>query len=132
MTGSDEAVMMVLIQLEMREETAFVSERDTLIVMAAAYQDVADADADYEAVEAVCYEVVSSHDFDAAVLARDENGEVRVVKKDEHQPATAPCTGSAGVSQSGSRARSSRPSASSVDPRSAAAPARRLARSPGI
>ena len=49
--------------------------------MAAAYQDVADAEADYEAVEAVYYEVVSSHDFDAAVLARDENGEAKVVKK---------------------------------------------------
>jgi uncharacterized membrane protein len=83
MTGSDEAVMMVLIALAMRRETTFVSEKDTLIVMAAAYQDVADAEADYEAVEAVYYEVVSSHNFDAAVVARDENGEAKVVKKHE-------------------------------------------------
>ena len=75
--------MMVLIALEMREETSFVSAKDTLILMAAAYQDVADAEADYEAVEALYYEVVSSHDFDAAVLACDENGEVTVVKKHE-------------------------------------------------
>jgi uncharacterized membrane protein len=60
-----------------------VSDKDTLIVMAAAYQDVAGAEADYEAVEAVYYAAVSSHDFDAAVLARDENGEVKVVKKRE-------------------------------------------------
>jgi len=58
-----------------------VSEKDTLIVMAAAYQDVADAEADYGAVKALYDEVVSSHDFDAAVLARDENGEVKVVMK---------------------------------------------------
>jgi len=57
-----------------------VSENDTLIVMAGAYQDVADAQADYGAVKALYYEVVSSHDFDAVVLARDENGEVKVVK----------------------------------------------------
>jgi len=49
--------------------------------MAAAYQDVADAEADYEAVEAVYYEVVSSHDFDAAVVGRDENVGAKVVKK---------------------------------------------------
>jgi len=65
----------------MRDETTCVSENDTLIVMAAAYQDVADAEADYESIEALYYEVVSSHDFDAAVLACDENGEVKVVKK---------------------------------------------------
>jgi uncharacterized membrane protein len=60
-----------------------VSEKDTLIVMAAAYQDVADAEADYESIEALYYEVVSSHAFDTAVLARDENGEVKVVKNHE-------------------------------------------------
>jgi len=72
---------MVLIPLEMRRETSFVSEKDTLIVMAASYQDVADAEADYEAVEGIYHEVVSSYDFDAAVLACEENGEVKVVKK---------------------------------------------------
>ena len=57
-----------------------MSEKDTLIVMAAAYQDVADAEADYEAIKALYYDVGTSHDFEAAVLARDENGEVKVVK----------------------------------------------------
>jgi uncharacterized membrane protein len=80
MTGSDEAVMMVPIPLEMRRETTFVSEKDTLIVMAAAYQDVADAEADYDAIEALYYEVGSSHGFDTAVLVREANGAVKVVK----------------------------------------------------
>ena len=44
-----------------------MSEKDTLIVMAAAYDDLADAEADYEAVKALYYEVETSHDFDAAV-----------------------------------------------------------------
>ena len=72
---------MVPIPLEMRRETTFVSEKHALIVMAAAYQDVADAEADYERLEALYHEVVSSHDFDAAVVVRDENGEVKVVEK---------------------------------------------------
>jgi uncharacterized membrane protein len=83
MTGSDEAVMMVLIRLEMRQETTIVGEDNKLIVMAAAYEDVADAEADYEAVKALYYDVESSHDFDAAVLACDESGEVRIVEKHE-------------------------------------------------
>jgi len=64
-----------------------MSERDTLIVMAAAYKDAADAEADYEAVEALYYDVGTSHDFDAAVLARNENCEVKVVKKHERTTA---------------------------------------------
>jgi len=60
-----------------------VGEDNKLIVMAAAYQDVADAEADYEAAKALYYDVESSHDFDAAMLARDENGEVRIVEKHE-------------------------------------------------
>ena len=60
-----------------------MGEDNKLIVMAAAYQDVADAEADYEAVKALYYDVESSHDFDAAMLARDQNGEVKVVKKHE-------------------------------------------------
>jgi uncharacterized membrane protein len=60
-----------------------MSEPDTLLVLAAAYDDVHDAEADYEAVKALYKEVATSHDFDAAVLARDENGKVEVVKKHE-------------------------------------------------
>jgi uncharacterized membrane protein len=58
-------------------------EKDTLYVIAAAYDDVDRAVADYEAVKALYREVKTSHDFDAAVLAKDEDGKVRIVKKHE-------------------------------------------------
>jgi uncharacterized membrane protein len=58
-------------------------EKDTLYVIAAAYDDVDTAIADYEAVKALYREVKTSHDFDAAVVAKDEDGKVRIVKKHE-------------------------------------------------
>jgi uncharacterized membrane protein len=58
-------------------------ENDTLFVIAAAYDDVDLAVADYEAVKELYREVKSSHDFDAAVIAKDEDGKVRIVKKHE-------------------------------------------------
>jgi uncharacterized membrane protein len=60
-----------------------MSEKDTVLVLAAAYDDVDAAEADYEAIKALYYDVKTSHDFDAAVIDRDENGKVRVVKKHE-------------------------------------------------
>jgi uncharacterized membrane protein len=60
-----------------------MTEPDTLLVMAASYDDLAEAEADYEAVKALYYDVKSSHDFDAAVIQRDEQGDVKVVKKHE-------------------------------------------------
>ena len=60
-----------------------MSEKDTVLVLAAAYDDVDTAEADYEAIKALYYDVKTSHDFDAAVIDRDENGKVRVVKKHE-------------------------------------------------
>jgi uncharacterized membrane protein len=60
-----------------------MSEHDTLLVLAASYDDLAEAEADYEAVKALYHEVETSHDFDAAVVTRDENGKVEVVKKHE-------------------------------------------------
>jgi len=61
-----------------------MSEHDTLLVLAASYDDLAAAEDDYEAVKALYYEGVgSSHDFDAAVIARDKDGKVEVVKKHE-------------------------------------------------
>jgi len=60
-----------------------MSEKDTLLVLAASYDNVADAEADYEAVKALYYSAAASHDFDAAVLDRDEQGKVRVVRKHE-------------------------------------------------
>jgi uncharacterized membrane protein len=58
-------------------------ENDTLYVIAAAYDDVDAAVADYEAVKALYHEVRSSHDFDASVIAKDEHGTVHIVKKHE-------------------------------------------------
>jgi uncharacterized membrane protein len=69
--------------MAMREETTLMSEKDTLLVAAAAYDDVADAEADYEAIKALYYDLGTSHDFDAAVIACDENGEIKVVRKHE-------------------------------------------------
>ena len=58
-------------------------EKDTLYVIAASYDNVDLAVADYEAVKELYREVRTSHDFDAAVIAKDENGQVRIVKKHE-------------------------------------------------
>jgi len=58
-------------------------EQDTLYVVAAAYDDVDAAVADYEAIKALYREVKTSHDFDASVVAKDPDGKVRIVKKHE-------------------------------------------------
>ena len=60
-----------------------MSEPDTVLVLAASYDDLADAEADYAAIKALYYAVETSHDFDAAVVARDEDGKIQVVKKHE-------------------------------------------------
>ena len=58
-------------------------EKDTLYVIAAAYPDVDSAVADYEAVKALYREVKTSHDFDASVVAKGEDGKVSIIKKHE-------------------------------------------------
>src|SRR3954468_1347260 len=58
-------------------------ENDTLYVIAAAYDDVDLALADYEAIKELYREIRPPHDFDAAVVAKDENGRVHIVKKHE-------------------------------------------------
>jgi len=58
-------------------------ENDALYVIAAAYDDVDAAVADYEAIKALYREVRVTHDFDASVIAKDEDGNVRIVKKHE-------------------------------------------------
>lgn len=60
-----------------------MSEIDMLYVLGASYDNKEDAEADYEAIKALYYEVQASHDFDAAVLERDDEGKVHVVKKHE-------------------------------------------------
>jgi len=52
-------------------------------VVGAAYDDVTAAIDDYEAIKALYREVRTSHDFDAAVIEKDEQGKVRIVKKHE-------------------------------------------------
>ena len=59
------------------------NDKDTLFVIAAAYDDVDAAVADYEAVKALYHEVRTSHDFDAAVISKDADGKVHIVKKHE-------------------------------------------------
>jgi uncharacterized membrane protein len=56
---------------------------DTLFVLAASYADVEQAVTDYEAVKLLYREVKTSHDFDAAVIARNDEGKVEIVKKHE-------------------------------------------------
>jgi uncharacterized membrane protein len=58
-------------------------DHDTLYVLAAAYDDVDTAVADYEAVKAVYREVKTSNEFDATVIAKDDTGKVSIVRKHE-------------------------------------------------
>ncbi|MGO9159513.1 MAG: DUF1269 domain-containing protein [Streptosporangiaceae bacterium] len=58
-------------------------DKDTLYVIAAAYDGVDAAVADYEAVKLLYRSVKTSHDFDASVIAKNEDGRVRIVKKHE-------------------------------------------------
>ena len=58
-------------------------EPDVLYVAAASYDSVDEAIGDYELIKALYYEVKSSHDFDAAVVERKDDGKVKIVKKHE-------------------------------------------------
>ncbi len=60
-----------------------MSDSDVLYVLAAAYGNAEEAVADYEAVKALYAAVKTSHDFDAAVIAKDASGDVTIVKKHE-------------------------------------------------
>lgn len=60
-----------------------MSENDTLLVLAASYDTVSDAEVDYEAVKALYYNAGVGHDFDAAIVERDANGKVNVARKHE-------------------------------------------------
>jgi uncharacterized membrane protein len=56
---------------------------DTLFVAAASYASKDDAIADYEAIKALYREIQTSHEFDAAVIAKNDQGKVEIVKKHE-------------------------------------------------
>jgi len=70
-----------------------MSEKDTLFVLAASYDSVTEAEADYEAVKELYEALHTSHAFDAAVIARDEDGKVKVVKKHEQPTRHGAATG---------------------------------------
>jgi uncharacterized membrane protein len=54
---------------------------DTLYILAAAYDDVDDALAEYQAIEAAYGHLSTSHDFDATVVARNASGKVEIVRR---------------------------------------------------
>jgi uncharacterized membrane protein len=56
---------------------------DTLFVAAASYASVDDAVNDFEAIKILYHEIQTSHEFDAAVVAKDDNGKVEIVKRHE-------------------------------------------------
>ena len=56
---------------------------DVLYVLGASYDSLDEAVADYEAVKALYYEVKTSDEFDAAVIAKNDDGKVEIVKKHE-------------------------------------------------
>jgi len=56
---------------------------DALFVLAASYADADEAVADYEAVKELYREIRTSDDFDAAVIAKGDDGKVEIVKKHE-------------------------------------------------
>jgi uncharacterized membrane protein len=56
---------------------------DTLYVLAASYDNVDAAVDDYELIKALYYEIKASNDFDAAVIAKNDQGKVDIVKKHE-------------------------------------------------
>ena len=60
-----------------------MSEKDTLFVLAASYDDVAAAEADYQTVKDMYEAAGIGHDFDATVIQRDADGKTHVVKKHE-------------------------------------------------
>ena len=59
------------------------NKNDVLYVLAAAYDDTDAAVSDYEAVKDLYHAVKTSHDFDAAVIAKDDDDKVHIVKKHE-------------------------------------------------
>ncbi len=70
-----------------------MSEKDTLIVLAASYDSLANAEVDYGAVKAMYRDAGVGHDFDAAIVERGEDGKVKVAKKHEESTRHGAWTG---------------------------------------
>ncbi|MEN0072111.1 MAG: hypothetical protein AAGC63_14105, partial [Propionicimonas sp.] len=60
-----------------------MSSYDTFILYAAEYSSLEDAEADYEAVKDLYYELGLVDTFDAAVIEKRDDGKVKIVKKHE-------------------------------------------------
>ena len=65
----------------------------TLYVLAAAYDDVEDAVAEYDAIKVAYRHVGTSRDFDATVIAKDETGKVAIVRRHDEQQRHETATG---------------------------------------
>ena len=60
-----------------------MSENDVLVVLGASYDNMSDAEVDFEAVKAMYNDAGVGHDFDATIVERGEDGKVKVAKKHE-------------------------------------------------
>ncbi len=60
-----------------------MSEKETMLVLAASYGSVEAAESDYYAVKTLYPATPGAHDFDAAVLERQVDGSVKVMLKHE-------------------------------------------------
>jgi uncharacterized membrane protein len=60
-----------------------MAKNDTLLVLAAAYDDVATAQADYDTVKELFKRNGIGHEFDASVVQRDADGKSHVISKHE-------------------------------------------------
>ena len=60
-----------------------MSNYDTFAVFAAVYDNQAMAEQDYEAVKSLYYDWQLIDNFDAAIIAKHDDGKVKIVKKHE-------------------------------------------------
>ena len=60
-----------------------MADYDTYMVFGAVYTDLATAEADYEAVKSLYYDWQLIDNFDAAIVAKHDDGKVKIVKKHE-------------------------------------------------
>ena len=56
---------------------------DTFAAFAATYGSLDDAEADYQAIKSLYYNEKIIDTFDAAIIAKDDKGKVKIVKKHE-------------------------------------------------
>ena len=91
-----------------------MGEIDTIYVLAASYDTKEAAEADYDAIKSLYREVQASHDFDAAIIERDDEGNAHVIKKHEQPTRHGAAKGISWVLPLAQRLRSFRRSRSGV------------------